>query len=84
MGGGSGGGGAGMLSSFAGAAGQIVESITQAVEQANQQDPNAQGDNESGDVAAGDQLQAGRAPVNASFGTGTSNQTPTQRFTTGL
>ncbi|OMC39916.1 hypothetical protein A5740_26230 [Mycobacterium sp. GA-1841] len=81
MGGGSGGGGTGMLGGFMGAAGQIVETVTQAVQQAEQQDSDAQNDGESG-VATGDHSQAGRAPVNASFGADTTNHAAPQRLTT--
>lgn len=59
MGGGSGGGGTGMLGGLAGAAGQVAQAVTQAVQQANQQDPNAQNDAATGDG------QTGRDPVAA-------------------
>ncbi|MGW4100190.1 EspA/EspE family type VII secretion system effector [Mycobacterium sp. NPDC004974] len=87
MGGGSGGGGGGGLGSLVGAAGQIVETMMQAVEQPDQQDPSAQNGeagaaSEQSGAAAGGESQAGRAPINASFGAGTANQTAPQRHTT--
>jgi hypothetical protein len=87
MGGGSGGGG-GALGSLLGAAGQIAESVMQAAEQADQQDPSAQdgkagATSEQTGAATGGESPAGRAPINATLGSGTANPPAPQHLRSG-